>query len=133
MSYTAKIFSIIVSIGIFLFIFDLVRRRKLAEEYSIFWLAASAAILVVSIWNNILFRISKALGIADAMSLLFILLVVFFISYSLHLSIRLSKLAREFKEIVQWVGLLRQNSSAESNSEYSGNAIKEQVNLPKDK
>ena len=48
MSLEIQILSIGISLLLFGVVFDLVRRKKLAEDYSIFWLAASGVIVSAS-------------------------------------------------------------------------------------
>ena len=48
----AQIIALIVTFAIFLFVLDLVRRRRLSERYAIIWMTAAFALLVLSIWTG---------------------------------------------------------------------------------
>ena len=108
MSVKIQIFSIIISVVLFIFVFDLVRRKRLAEEYSIFWLLATMTIVLISIWKEFLFWISEILGVANAVSLLVLFLAIFFVIYSLHLSVQVTTLREQNRELIQWIGILRE-------------------------
>src|SRR5690349_2751645 len=45
----AMIFGLVAGIGAFIFVLELVRRRRLKEEYSLLWLATAAALIVLSL------------------------------------------------------------------------------------
>src|SRR5580765_3077387 len=45
----AMIFGLIAGIGTFIFVLELVRRRRLKEEYSLLWLATAAALIILSL------------------------------------------------------------------------------------
>lgn len=107
MSLRIQIVCVIVAVLLLLIVFELVRRKKMAEEYSLFWLITCFSILLIAVWKGLLFRIAALLGIADATSLLLLVLAALFIIYSLHLSVRVTKLSQEYREVVQWLGLIR--------------------------
>jgi len=56
------VLSIVVSSALLLYILEMVRRRKLREEYSILWLAGSVVILVLSLKQDWLIGIALAAG-----------------------------------------------------------------------
>ena len=101
MSLRIQIVSILIAIGLFAFVFDLVRRKKLAEEYSVFWLAACCGVVLIAVWKELFFRIAQLLGIANPVSLIVLLLAVAFIIFAIHLSVRVSMLMEQNRELVQ--------------------------------
>ena len=56
--------SICASAGLLLYILEMVRRRRRREEYSILWLFGSVVILVLSLKQEWLVSLSRAVGIA---------------------------------------------------------------------
>ena len=50
-----KFVAILLAIGLIVFIFELVRRKKLREEYSWLWMLSGAAILILAVWYDLLF------------------------------------------------------------------------------
>jgi len=95
------------SIILLLVTFELIRKKKLREEYSILWLFTGLAILVFSLWPEFflsqffvrmtgIFYLSAVVLIA----FLFLLLIV------LHFSVVISKLTSHNKELAQRYALL---------------------------
>jgi hypothetical protein len=101
------IVTIAISIAALLFVLELVRRRRLREEYSLLWLAIAFVMLVISFWRDLLHGLADAVGIAYPPSLLFMLAILFAFFLMLYFSTVITRLTQENKEIAQEVALLR--------------------------
>ena len=103
--------SIVLAVGVsalaLLVILELVRRRRLREEYSLLWLATAVVMLVVGVWRELLYSLAAAVGIHYPPNLLFLLAALFLLFIQLYLSTVITKLTQENKEIAQQVALLR--------------------------
>lgn len=101
-----RLIAIAGSVGLLLVIVDLVRRRKLKEEYSVLWVATALVLFVLAAWYELLQEITQAIGgVADSSTLFFFgLLFAFFML--LHFSVRVSALERRLTGLVQEIGLL---------------------------
>jgi len=97
----AQIIAVIVTLAIFLLILDLVRRRRLAERYALLWLSAAAALLVLSIWTNLLDIIADAMGIQQPANAIFLLAFGVIFVLLLHFSVATTRLAEETKILAQ--------------------------------
>jgi len=100
-----KIISIIVAVIVFLIIIDLVRRKKLMEEFSWIWLLAGVTIVVIAVWENLLLLITRMTGIIAPTSIVFFFGIIFLIMINLQLSIMLSKSREDIKNIAQKISL----------------------------
>ena len=89
-------------------VLELVRQRKLREEYSLLWLATSIIILILATNRILLSSLAKILGIFYPPSALFLIATIFILLIILHFSTVLTRLTQENKEIAQQVALLRQ-------------------------
>jgi hypothetical protein len=49
-----QIVAIVVTAGLFGIVLELVRRRRLMERYALLWLFASAVLLALAVWRNLL-------------------------------------------------------------------------------
>jgi len=101
------ILSIVASAALLLYILEMVRRRKLREEYSILWLFGSVIILVLSIKQDWLVGIAHAAGIAYPPSFLFLVGILFILLILIHFSIAISKLHQMNKKMAQEIALLK--------------------------
>lgn len=101
------LFSICASAALLLYILEMVRRRKLREEYSILWLAGSVVILVLSLKQDWLVGLAHAAGIAYPPSFLFLIGILFILLILIHFSIAISKLHQMNKKMAQELALLK--------------------------
>lgn len=102
------IFGLIASVAALVFIIELVRQRKLREDYSLLWLATGLVLLVLSLSRPLLDQIAAMLGVITyPPAALFLVAIVFMLFILLHFSIVLTKLSRENKTIAQEMAILR--------------------------
>jgi len=99
--------SILGSIFILTFIIELIRKKKLKEEYALLWLFFAIIFLIFSIWRNGLTLVATLLGVAYAPSALFLILIISFFCILLHYSVIISRLSDNNKNLIQEVGILR--------------------------
>ncbi len=89
-----------ISVFVLIVVFELIRRRKLKEEYSLLWLLSGFVILVISIFPNLLNIISEALGMYYLTSML-VISFLFLLLIVLHFSVVVSQLSEKNKELTQ--------------------------------
>jgi hypothetical protein len=102
-----KIAMIGICVFIFILILDLVRRRKLREEYSWLWLLTSAALFIMVIRYSWLELITDVIGAVLPTTTLFISSLIFLLLLSIQFSVRISKLTDQVKNLIQENALLR--------------------------
>jgi hypothetical protein len=81
-----QIAAIAFAVLVFVVVFELVRRRRLRERYALVWMAASLVLLVLAIWKDLLYSVSKAVGIYYPPNALFVIAFGFLLLLLLHLS-----------------------------------------------
>jgi hypothetical protein len=101
------VISIGASAALLLYILEMVRRRRLREEYSILWLFGSALILVLSVKQDWLDRLAHMAGIAYPPSFLFLVGILFILLILIHFSIAISKLHQMNKKMAQEIALMK--------------------------
>ena len=107
MSFRIKIVTFVICIAMLLLVVDLVRRRKLMEEYSQRWFATGFGILVLMVWFDLLKWVSHFIGAVSNVSTLFLFAFMFLILISLHFSVVISKLTNRLKDLSQQYAILR--------------------------
>ena len=105
------VLAVLASASLLLYILEMVRRRRLQEEYSILWLAGGVIMLILSVKKDWLEWVSDAVGIYYPPSFLFFIGLLFILLILIHFSITISKLYQMNKKIAQELALLKQNSS----------------------
>ncbi|MCK9582983.1 MAG: DUF2304 domain-containing protein [Endomicrobiales bacterium] len=108
MTLSNLVLSIAVSVGILILVFELVRRKKLNEEYSWLWIVTAVFLFLVSLFPPVLFWFTKLIGAALPISALFFLAVMFLLLIVLHFSTVISKLTNNQKTLAQKVAILEQ-------------------------
>jgi hypothetical protein len=115
-----KIFALIVCIGVVIFIIDMVRRRRLREEYSVLWLATSVIMFVLVVKYDWLETITRFIGAGLPTTTLFIGSIVFLMLISVQFSIKISKLTNQVKDLAQDNTLLRSELEHHRSSDSGG-------------
>ena len=108
MPASQKVFAVIASFLIMAIVVELVRRRKLREEYSWLWLVTGGVIILLVIWYDLLVFLTHLIGAVAPTTTLFIFGLLFFIVISLHYSIQISKMSYQIKEMAQQLALLKE-------------------------
>ena len=112
-STRAQIIAVIATLAIFLFVLELVRRRRLVERYALLWMTAALALLVLAIWTDGLDVIKDLMGIEDAANAIFILAFGVAFLLLLNFSVVTSRLGEETKILAQEVASLEERLAAE--------------------
>ena len=101
-----RIIAILICILLVAYVFELVRRRHLSEEYSMGWLVAGSLMLILSISEGLLVWVSNLVGATLFTSTLFFFGLVFLVTICLHFSIRISALTNQVRTLTQHMGIL---------------------------
>jgi hypothetical protein len=102
-----QILAIVGSVLLLAFVLELIRRKRLREEFSILWLAMGLIFLFLSIFRGLLDKVSYAIGISYPPAALFLILIIGLALILMHFSVVISELKETQKKLVQEIGLLR--------------------------
>jgi hypothetical protein len=108
MALRIQLVAILVTGGLFVLVFELVRRRRLMERYALVWLGASSVLLVLAVWRGLLNEIAHTIGIYYAPSALFVIAFGFILVLLLNFSLAISRLSDQNKVLAQRLGMLQQ-------------------------
>lgn len=100
------VFALAVSIVSFLFIVELVRRRRLREEYSWLWLLTGGIMIVLVVWFELLLNITALVGSVTPITTLLLFAVLFLFAIVVHYSVIISKLTTQVKNLAQELALV---------------------------
>jgi len=95
-----------------LFVLELVRRRRLSEEYSLLWVLASTVIAVLGFATPLLTWITHLLGFLGESSTTFAFGLAFSTAMLLYLSLKQSRLSYENHALTRELALLRNEVEA---------------------
>jgi len=114
MTFHQRIFALVMGIGIFVAIIEMVRRRKLGEEYSFLWLIIGIGIVVLVLWQDLLEWLTHLIGAIAQTTTIFIFGFVIVILINLHYSVKITKLSRQVKELAQQIAILKTSGNSKS-------------------
>jgi len=101
-----EVVMILGSVGLLLIVLELVRRRRLKEEYSLLWLLTAVVLLALSLWRSSLDLIAKIVGIFYPPTALFVVGFGFVLLLLLYFSTIISKLSGENNSLTQRLAIL---------------------------
>lgn len=101
MGFILRIILIIASLITTLYILRRIRHAKLQIEYAIFWLIFAGMLLVISVFPNLMIRLTRAVGMQSPINCVF-LLVIFTLMIKLFMqTIEHSQLEDKLKQLTQ--------------------------------
>ncbi|NWF75237.1 MAG: DUF2304 domain-containing protein [Nitrospirae bacterium] len=107
MTLHQKIFALIIGISIFVVIIEMVRRRKLDEEYSFLWIVIGIGIVILVLWEDLLEKLTHIVGAVAHTTTIFIFGLMILVLINLHFSVKITKLSRQIKELGQEIAILK--------------------------
>ena len=101
-----QIFVIVSAIALLLSVLELVRRRRLREEYSWLWLLTAVGYFVMAVWPNLSGRVTQFVGSTNPVSAFAFLGLYFLVLILIQYSIQLSRLTIQNKDLAQQIAIL---------------------------
>ncbi len=102
-----RLFAILMAVLIVGGTVELIRRRKLREEYAMLWVCASAAVVVFAIFPGLLFWLLNAAGVYYLTAMV-VGGFVFLSLVLMHLAVSASRSADDVRKIAQRLALLEE-------------------------
>jgi hypothetical protein len=115
-STNLRIVAIAGSLTLLIFVVELVRRRRLKEEYSVLWVATALTLLLLAVWGGLLRNLADFIGADSQASTLYFFGLLFVVFLLLHFSVRVSNLERRVIVLLQEVALLSERDGRPSAS-----------------
>lgn len=120
----STLFFLIVAIVILLFLFSLVRSRKLREKYVLLWMAVGLMVIVLTVYPPLLKWLADISGIALASNLLFLLSILLLLGVTLHLTLEISRSEDRTRTLAENVAILNlQMKNLEEKLQESGSEL----------
>jgi len=99
--------SVFFSLFMFFFIFELVKDKSIKEEYSLLWFALSLFLIYFSLDRHAIDRLAKLVGVSYPPSLLTLMITGFTFLLLIHITLIISRLSEQNKDMIQELGLIR--------------------------
>ena len=101
-----RVFVILAGIAILLFILNLVRKKKIREQYSLLWIVASLVLVLSAAFSPFVDRLAHLVGIYYPPAFLFLIAILMILVLQFHFSTVISNLREQNKALIQDVGIL---------------------------
>jgi hypothetical protein len=101
-----KWLAVLLSVSIFLFVVELVRRERLTFKYAVGWLFASALAVFFSIFHNLLFAIAKFCRFELPSNFIFFVILCAFVFLGLLLTVFLCQQNDRNDKMAKKIGIL---------------------------
>jgi len=101
-----QIVALTVSVLLLLVVFELVRRRKLTEEYSFLWILFALVLLILSARREIPYAVARWLGVYYPPIVLVMVLIVMVLVASLCFSVIVSRQRRQIERLMEETAIL---------------------------
>ena len=103
----AQVITAVAATMLVFIVLDLVRRRRLSEEYSLLWVASTIVVAVLGYSTPLLQALTHALGILYEGSTVFFFGLGFATAMLLFLSVKLSRLGQDHLTLTRELAFLR--------------------------
>jgi hypothetical protein len=107
MEFRARLFAVVLGLAVLLFVINLVRTKKLKEEFALLWLLTGIVLVLTPVFIDYLDMVAYALGIEYPPALIFVLAIISLLLILFQFSMRISRFSEQIKVLIQELALLR--------------------------
>jgi len=107
MEFRARVFAMVLGLVVLVFVVNLVRTKKLKEEFALLWLLTAVVLVLAPLFIDYLDLIAHALGIEYPPAFIFLLAIISLLFILFQFSMRISRFSEQIKVLTQEVALLR--------------------------
>lgn len=107
MVWRARLFFVILGLAVLFFVINLVRTRKLKEEYALLWLLMAVTLVIAPLLIDAIDVISFALGIDYPPALIIVIALICFALIFFQISVTISRFSEQIKTLAQDLALTR--------------------------
>lgn len=103
---------IILIIGSILFFYNtlrLIKKSKLSNEMAIIWIVWGISVILISIFPEIVYKLTALVGIQSPMNAIFLFMIFFLYCLSFYLYLKLSITEEKLKKVIQEVAFIKKD------------------------
>ena len=98
--------AVLSGVALLIVVLEMVRRRRLREEYSWLWLLTAMGYLLVAVWPDLGIWVAGAIGSDNPQSTFAFLGLMFLFLISIQFSVQISTLTEQNKDLAQQIAIL---------------------------
>ena len=101
-----QVVAVAVSVALLVGVLELVRRKRLTEEYSFVWILCALALLGLSLARDVLDGIARSLGVFYPPAVLLLVVILFVFVASVLFSVVISRQRQQIDRLIEDTALL---------------------------
>jgi hypothetical protein len=105
MSIKGQVLIVIISLLVILFVLNALRRRKINEEYCLWWIAIMMATDILVLDQPLLAKVTHLIGALVPISTLTLFSLVLILAVLIYFSMKISVLTNQVKDLIQFSAL----------------------------
>lgn len=105
MSNVLRIMLIISAVLLFMYMIKKIRQAKMKIEHTIFWLAFAVVLIVMGVFPQIIYIVSKLIGFQSPVNLVFLMIIFILIVKNFLATLQISQLENKVDNLVQQVAI----------------------------
>ena len=105
MSVALRVFLVLMSFASLFYIVRKIRYSKMQIEYALFWIVLSVLMIVMSVFPEIVYWITRTMGMISAANVVYLLIIAILLVKVFMMTIELSNLEDKVKNLAQQVGI----------------------------
>jgi hypothetical protein len=109
MSLRGQVFIVSVSVLVILYVLNALRKRKINEEYCLWWIFIMVATDVLVLWPRLLLKITHSIGALVPISTLTLFALILMLAILVYFSMKISVLTNQVKELIQSAALQKKD------------------------
>lgn len=106
MGLQTRLFVIALSLGVLIFVLNLVRTRKIKEQFALLWVLLAVVLLIIPLSIDLLDAFAFAIGVDYPPGLLFLIAFIGILFILIQFSMTISQMTDQIKNIAQDLALL---------------------------
>jgi hypothetical protein len=101
-----QVFVVLIGIAMLFFVLNMVRRKRVREQYSLLWIMAVLVMTLAAVFIRPVERLSHLIGIYYPPAFLFLIAILLMLILQFHVSTVISNLREQNRNLTQDLGLL---------------------------
>ena len=117
MGSVLRIILITSAVLLFLYMIKKIRQAKMKIEHTIFWLIFSVILIIMGVFPQIVYVVSKWMGFQSSVNMVFLMIIFILIVKNFLATIQISQLENKVDSLAQRVAIERKLDSEKDNRE----------------
>ncbi|MFC1511335.1 DUF2304 domain-containing protein [Candidatus Margulisiibacteriota bacterium] len=107
MPIQGKIIIIFVSLMVLLFVFELLRRKKITEAVTLWWVFIVVGLIVMTILDRLISDITTYIGAGFPITTMILFGMIFIFIMLVYFSMKICVLSSQVKDLAQYIAILK--------------------------